>query len=104
MEGLWYAHFTVGPVQGDGLAVLHDGEILGGDFAHTYTGSYREDGTLLYANVQVSPYERSAIPADLAHPVTFFLRGSIAGNSASISGHPSNKPDLTVSVELHRGA
>ena len=31
MEGLWYAHFSAGQVQGDGMAVLRDGEILGGD-------------------------------------------------------------------------
>jgi hypothetical protein len=104
MQGLWYAHFTAGPVHGDGLAVLRDGEILGGDLAHTYTGSYREDGSLLYVNVQVSPYERATVPADMAHPVTFFLKGAVARDSANISGHPDNRPDFTVSVELHRGA
>jgi len=103
MQGLWYAHFTAGPVQGDGLAVLRDGEILGGDMAHTYSGSYREDGSLLYANVEVSPYQRSNTPADLAHPVTFFLKGAVVGDSANISGHPDNRPDLAVSVELYRG-
>jgi len=103
MQGLWYAHFKAGPVQGDGLAVLRDGEILGGDMAHTYKGSYREDGSLLYASVEVSPYERATMPADLAHPIKFFLKGAVTGDSANISGHPDNRPDLTVLVELHRG-
>jgi hypothetical protein len=104
MEGLWYTHFSAGPVHGDGMAVLRDGEILGGDPAHTYTGSYQSDGSNLYANVRVSPYMGATIPADMDRPVTFFLRGSIAGDSATMSGHPDNKPDLTVAVELHRGA
>jgi hypothetical protein len=104
MEGLWYAHFSAGQVQGDGMAVLRDGEILGGDPAHTYTGSYQLDGTNLYANVCVSPYAGAPLPVDIDRPVTFFLRGSVAGNSATVSGHPNNKPDLMVAVELHRGA
>ena len=31
MEGIWYAHFKSGEVFGDGVAVLHDGQIEGGD-------------------------------------------------------------------------
>ena len=30
MEGIWYAHFTSGEVNGDGVAVLHNGLIEGG--------------------------------------------------------------------------
>lgn len=104
MEGLWYTHFTAGTVHGDGLAVLRNGEILGGDPTHTYTGSYREDGSLLYASVEVSPYEGATTPADLAHPVTFFLEGLVAGKSANVHGHPTNRPDVTISVEMRRGA
>lgn len=104
MEGLWYAHFTAGPVQGDGMAVLRHGEILGGDPSHTYTGSYQSDGPNLYANVRVSPYAASRAPVDMERPVTFFLQGSIHGDLANISGHADNKPDLMVAVELHRAA
>lgn len=104
MEGIWYTHFKAGPVQGDGMAVLHDGSIQGGDPAHTYSGSYQEDGSHLYANVCVSPYTGSQAPADMEHPVTFFLKGSVVGDSAVVSGHPNNKPELTLSVELRKGA
>jgi hypothetical protein len=31
-----------------------------------------------------------------------FLKGSINGDSATISGHPEQKADLKVAVELHR--
>ena len=40
MEGIWYAHFTSGPAHGDGLAVLRNGIIQGGDPEHTYEGFY----------------------------------------------------------------
>lgn len=104
MEGIWYTHFTAGPIQGDGMAVLRNGEILGGDPAHTYIGSYQEDGAQLFANVRVSPYAGSKTPVDMEHPLTFFLKGSVNGDLANIAGHPNNKPDMMVSVELRRGA
>lgn len=103
MEGIWYANFKSGDVHGEGVAVLHDGKIEGGDPAHTYTGSYSEDGSNLYANVRVSPFAGSSVPADLTHPVNYFLRGSITGNSAKITGHPDNRPDVLLSVELQKG-
>lgn len=104
MEGIWYAHFSTGTVQGDGMAVLRDGEILGGDPAHTYTGSYQEDGASLYANVRVSPFSGAKVPADIEHPVTYFLQGLITGDRAVVKGHPHNRPDAVLSVELQRGA
>jgi len=103
MEGIWYAHFTSGEVHGEGIAVLHNGKIEGGDPVHMYTGSYQEDGPHVYANLRVSPYAGSSLPADLTHPVEFFLQGSITGNSATVSGHADNRPDSRLQVELHKG-
>lgn len=103
MEGLWYTHFTAGQVQGDGLAVLRDGEILGGDPAHTYTGSYTIDGPQLYVDVEVSPYEGHD-PADMRRPRKFVLWGLANEGSANVSGCADNKRDLKVVVELHRAA
>ena len=102
MEGLWYTHFTAGPVHGDGLAVLRDGEILGGDPAHTYTGSYHSDGPNLFANIRVSPYAASIVPADIHKPLELFLKGSVNGDTATVSGHPEQKTDLKVAVDLHK--
>lgn len=101
MEGLWYTHFTAGQVQGDGLAVLRDGEILGGDPAHTYTGSYSTDGTQLYLDVRVSPH-RGHVPADMERPVSFVLWGSANGETGNVSGCSGNKRDAKVVVDFHR--
>ena len=103
MEGIWYAHFISGPTQGDGLAILRDGEILGGDPSHTYKGSYQEDGVNLYANVQIAPYFGSKVPLDIDHPVSVFLTGSVHGDLAQVSGHFDNRRDVTVVVELRKG-
>jgi hypothetical protein len=104
MEGLWYAHYTAGAAHGDGLAVLRDGQILGGDPVHTYTGSYQEDGPNIYVNVRVSPYMGAAVPLDMERPVTFFLKGTLAGDWATVSGHPDHNEGLEVAVKLHRAS
>jgi T3SS negative regulator,GrlR len=103
MDGLWYTHFTVGEVQGDGMAVLRDGEILGGDPAHTYSGSYTSDGPEVYVDVRVSPYA-GHVPADMEQPTSFVLWGSVNGDSGKVSGCAGNRRDLKVTVDLHRGA
>lgn len=103
MEGLWYTHFSAGPMQGDGMAVLRDGEILGGDPARTYTGSYTSDGPELYLNVRVSPYA-GHVPADMERPLDFVLWGSVNGDSGNVHGCANNHKDLKVVVDLHRGA
>lgn len=102
MEGLWYAHFTAGQLKGDGLAVLRDGELLGGDALHIYKGSYQSDGSSLYANVRISPHDSPGQPPDMEHPVNVFLKGSITGDSAVVSGHPERHDDLRIAVELHK--
>ncbi len=103
MDGLWYTHFTAGEVQGDGMAVLRDGEVLGGDPAHTYTGSYTCDGPQLYLDVRVSPYA-GHVPADMERPTSFVLWGSVNGDSGKLSGCAGNRRDFKVVVDLHRAA
>jgi len=104
MEGLWHTHFSSGPAHGDGIAVLRNGEILGGDASHIYTGSYQTDGSLLYVNVRVSRWLDDEAAIDRSSPVTFFLSGSVAGDSATVTGHQDDHRDVTLAVELHRAA
>ncbi len=103
IDGLWYTHFIAGQAQGDGMAVLRDGEILGGDPAHTYTGSYSSDGPQIYMDVRVSPY-RGHVPADLERPLSFVLWGSVNGDSGCVSGCAGNKREVKISVDMHRAA
>lgn len=104
MEGIWYAHFTSGPAHGDGLAVLRNGIIQGGDPEHTYEGFYQEDGVDIYANVRVAPCAKGGHISDIDHPFSVFLKGSVTGDRATVSGHPDNHPELMVAVELFKGA
>jgi hypothetical protein len=101
MEGLWYTHFTAGQVQGDGLAVLRDGELLGGDPIHTYSGSYSTDGAQLYVDVRVIPH-KSRVDAELERPDSFVLWGSADGETGNVSGCSGNKRDVKIVVDFHR--
>ena len=103
MEGLWYTHFSTGQAQADGMAVLRNGEILGGDPAHTYCGSYTTDGPNLYMNVRVSPYTGHGA-SDMTRPMTFVLWGSANEVSANVSGCAESKRDLKAIVDFHRAS
>lgn len=104
MEGLWHTHFNVGAAHGNGIAVLRNGELLGGDSSHIYVGSYYTDGPLLYLSVHVSDWleEKAAISPEM--PQAFLFSGLVQGDSAVLAGHPDAHLDVTVAVELHRAA
>ena len=105
MKGLWIAHFNAGPAHGNGIAVLREGEILGGDFAHTWIGTYQEEGKQLYARVRVAPYNGShngeATVAD--RPVMVTLTGELHAEDATLNGHPDDS-EVQVTIEMHKAA
>jgi hypothetical protein len=104
MNGLWIAHFDAGEAHGKGIAVLHGGEILGGDFAHTWVGSYRQEGSSLYARVRVAPYNGHAAAEEHPEkPVMITLTGTNTGQDARLAGH-ADESDVAVSIEMHQAA
>lgn len=107
MEGLWFTHFSVGPEYGDGMVVLHDGQLLGGDHCHTYTGTYMVDTPNLYARVTVKPYVWDPESPTLEHPeepIMLTLTGTLSGHSAVVFGHPDNQEDVDISIEMRQAA
>jgi len=105
MNGLWIAHFNAGPAHGDGLAVLRAGEILGGDLAHTWVGTYEEEGRRLYARVRVAPYvaHKEQEPLVPEKPIMVTLSGARDESVAVLTGHP-DESDVAVSIEMHKAA
>lgn len=107
MEGLWFTHFNTGQEHGDGMVVLRDGQLLGGDSGHTYTGTYMIDEPNLYARIAVRPYSwdsEAPEPEDHERPVMLTLTGTMTGHSAVIFGHPDNRDDIDVSIEMRQAA
>ena len=103
MNGLWIAHFNAGPAHGNGLAVFRAGEILGGDLAHTWVGTYEEEGRNLYARVRVAPYAQDGAPVVPDRPVTMTLHGSRTEAEATLTGHADDS-EVMVSIEMHKAA
>lgn len=105
MQGLWITHFNAGAAHGNGIAVLREGEILGGDFAHTWTGTYREEGAQLYARVRVAPYvgSHNGEPMVPDRPVTMTLKGTWSDTDAELTGHP-DESEVPVTIEMHKAA
>lgn len=105
MNGLWVAHFDAGPAHGNGLAVFREGEVLGGDFAHTWTGTYKEEGSRLYARVRVAPYvtAHDGEPVVPDRPVELTLSGSCDEHDAVLTGH-ADESEVAVTIEMHRAA
>lgn len=105
MNGLWITHFNAGPAHGNGLAVFRAGEILGGDFAHTWVGTYEEEGPSLYARVRVTPYVSSTDgePVVPDRPVMMTLCGNCTDIDARLTGHADDS-EVMVSIEMHKAA
>ncbi|HVT99111.1 MAG TPA: GrlR family regulatory protein [Acidobacteriaceae bacterium] len=104
MEGLWHTRFNAGAAHGDGIVVLRNGEVLGGDASHIYVGSYQTDGSRVYFNVRVSRWLEEDGTISPESPQAFLFSGSMEGNAAIVSGHPDDHREVTVAVELRRAA
>lgn len=107
MEGLWFTHFTAGPEYGDGMVVLRDGQILGGDPGHTYTGTYMIDSPNVYARIEVKPYVWEPDVSTQEHPerpVMLTLTGTLTGHSAVVFGHPDDHEEVKIAVEMRQAA
>ncbi len=106
MKGLWIAHFNAGPAHGNGIAVLRDGEVLGGDLTHTWIGTYQEEGKKFYARVQVAPYNESHGGEEPMGPerlVMVTLTGERRAEDVTLSGH-ADESEVQVTIEMHQAA
>lgn len=56
MEGFWTVQFKGIQGMGFGVITLIAGQVLGGDSAFLYTGTYKQNGNGLHARVHVMKY------------------------------------------------
>lgn len=105
MNGLWMAHFDAGAAHGNGIVVLNSGEILGGDFSHTWTGTFQREGSSLRIRVQVAPYglAQEAEVEAAERPFMVTLTGRCTEGEANLSGHP-DESDVAVNIRMRKAA
>lgn len=90
---------------GDGLAVLENGRIHGGDQRYLYRGVYKTDGRAVEADIQVS-YYRGEAKSVLGHLSKFKLNlaGQSSGEAFTVQGHVFGQSHLAITIEGQKQA
>lgn len=104
MEGYWLTHYEAGKTQGDGIAMLSKGELLGGDLEHVWSGTFEEEGTRVYARIRIVPFMSRQEEETMAReqPMIVSLEGYCTEDYARLEGHPDHREDLAFRVEMRK--
>lgn len=99
-EGMYFVQFasSIGVV-GEGLIVLANGLIHGGDAQYLYRGTYAQYGDSIVANLVVSHYR--GIPNSVFGPLRTFrltLRGTYGNNVLSLVGNVVENSSFVISI------
>jgi hypothetical protein len=105
-SGIYYVVFK-SPIGhfGDGLVVVDNGKIHGGDRRYLYRGLYKEKGRAIEAEIQVS-YYRGEPKSVLGHLAKFNLTldGNASPGAFTVSGHVFGQSHLVLSIEGQKQA
>jgi len=104
MEGYWKFHYEIGATEGDGIAMLHEGELVGGDFEHVWTGTYEEDRPALNARIRITPSVSSEEEKIMARdkPRIFSLRGYCTEDFAALEGIAEHCTDQRIAITMRK--
>lgn len=102
-NGIYKASFAVGPSAGEGIVVMRDGYLGGGDYGFTYEGQYQDNGGTLEGTLSVVQWDAN-VPNVFAGLTSFDLQfsGQAEGQSYRLAGKTPAAPGQTVHVVLHR--
>ena len=90
---------------GDGLVVVDNGKIHGGDQRYLYRGHYKADGQAIEAEIQVSYYRGE--PKSVLGPLAKFnlnLDGKSSPGAFTVNGHVFGQSQLVISIEGQKQA
>lgn len=104
MEGYWLTHFEAGKRQGDGIAMLHAGELVGGDIEHLWSGTYEEEGRHVIARIRIVPCVSCPEEETMARekPVILSLEGYCTEDFARLEGHPDGREEERFEVTMRK--
>jgi hypothetical protein len=104
LDGLWTAEFgSSAGVSGGGVVVFQDGQVLGGDNAYVYVGSFRFSGSNFKATIRVSPFIEGAesVFRTSGKDLTLELTGELTSDGLAIAqGYPLEMPSLKFGAKL----
>lgn len=104
-EGLWIVQFHGPRGDGGGVAVLMNGQVLGGDGGSTYTGTYDLSGNAFRARISVKNFDPAqpnvfGVPGDL----DLVIEAEKNGDSISGIGVLARAPDSRMALRLKKAA
>jgi hypothetical protein len=104
MEGYWLTHYESEAAHGDGIVMLHEGELVGGDLEHAWMGTYEEEPPKVYARIRISPSISHSEEGTMAREPSMIvnLSGFCTDEIATLDGHPEGREDLHYHVEMRK--
>jgi hypothetical protein len=103
MEGYWRFHYEIGTIEGYGIAMLHDGDLVGADVEHVWTGTYKENGPALILRIRVRPAVCiNDETADRPKPSILFLTGYHTKTFAALEGGVKRDTNLRIALTLRK--
>lgn len=88
---------------GEGLAVIKNGSVNGGDNGYLYQGALNLSGDKVSGTLQISRWNRTAV--SVFGPLDQFklqLSGAVNDNGFTVSGGIPNQPGLTITIRGRR--
>ena len=105
VQGVYAAQFLSNANKyGEGIVVLDDGRIHGGDLDHVYIGKYSLVDNEFSATVDVANYSGSisSVLGQLAH-YRLTLNGIVKkAQDITTHGKIEGRPDLAIQINLHK--
>ncbi len=101
-NGLYAVSFATPMGQGDGVIVLQDGSVRGGDSALFYTGTYSVEGGSFSATITTGRHAAHLPSVFGVDVVTINLHGDWSGDKASVTGTSPQAPGLSFKASLRR--
>lgn len=106
ISGIYYVIFkSPAGKAGDGLAVIENGRIHGGDNRYLYAGRYWQDGSSLKAEIRVTYYRGKF--ESLFGPLSNFqltLSGTSTAEHFNVNGHVIGQSQMKISIEGQKQA
>jgi hypothetical protein len=103
-DGLYKVHFQTPRGAGDGVIVLKDGQLRGGDSLIYYVGTYTQNGDRFSADVKTDAHSNNPNMQSVfgMNRVRINITGTTKGDSAQMTGTSPDAPGVNFQASLTR--
>lgn len=101
-DGIYHTNFTSSlGITGDGLVVVKDGSVNGGDPAYLYTGTITSNSNWIAGQININKWNQAGNDSVFGATNNFDLavQGNATDKNFTISGHMVGQPALKITIE-----